>query len=187
MRKTRPTLAEFSPDVLAVDNQGQRLDAQNHKARELYRRLTLAPPMDHATRIAKIAAGETVAPVADDATQRREAANLCRDLEEARDLHHNQSHAVRHTALKALCKSVEAEHDAILKRMAVACVEAYAANSAFQELKDYLIAQGGLVGICLTDTAKIFGHANDRTSDFAIMLREFVTLGALSKMPEGIN
>jgi hypothetical protein len=187
MNKTRPTLAEFSPEVLADDTKTLKLDNQTREANERYRRLMVAPATDHATRIAKIAAGEDVTPSADDAIQRREAANLCRDLEEARGLRHNQSSAVRHKALKALCKSVESEHSAILKRMAVACVEAYAANSAFQELKDYLIAQGGLVGLCLTDTTTIFGHANDRTSDFAILLREFVSLGALGKMPEGIN
>lgn len=187
MKTARQPLAGFSSDVRASDLQGEKLNSMKHAARERLRSVRSAPPIDHATRIAKIAAGETVPPAADDIAERRNAENACRDLEEASELHHSTSRAIRFKALKELCKYCEPEHDAIVKRMAVACVELHAAISDFEELKDYLISQGGFVGICLTDTEKLFGRTNDRTSNFSMLLREFVQMKHLKEMPKGLK
>jgi hypothetical protein len=78
------------------------------------------------------------------------------------------------------------EEKAILKQMAPALVEAHAAMLQFLELKDYLIGEGGLVGICLSHPEKILGHPRDRTSDLAMLLREFVAMGVLDKMPKSL-
>jgi hypothetical protein len=107
-------------------------------------------------------------------------------MNEACDLHYNKSQPIKHRALGELAKTLIPEEKAILKRMGAALVEAHAAKRDFQELKDYLIGEGGLVGICLTDSDKILGHPNDRGSDLALLLREFVSLGVLDKLPKGL-
>jgi hypothetical protein len=187
MPTKRPTLAEFSPEVREDDIKTQRLAETINAANENYRGLLATPTKDHASHIASIADGGPVIPFADVASQKRDAATLCHDLAEAREQRHQKSLIVKRKALTELCKTFLPEQHAILKRMASGFVEAHAANLAFQELKDYLIGQGGLVGICLTDTAKILGHPTDRTSDFAMLLREFVSLGVLEKMPVGLK
>jgi hypothetical protein len=185
-KKNRPTLAEFSPEVLASDIQAQKLEAEKQAAYENYRRLLAAPVEDRATRIAKIAKGEAVAPPEDAELMKRAAANRCHDLKEACDLHYNNSRAVRYKPLTALCKTLLPEERAILKRKASALVEAQAANLDYQELKTYLISEGGVVGICLSNSEKILGSPTDRTGDLAFLLREFVSLGVLDKMPPGL-
>jgi hypothetical protein len=187
MTTKRPTLAEFSPEWRETEIKGQKLEAIKHAAYDDHRRLQTAPVEDHTARIAKIANGEAVAPYADRESQIRAAANRCHDMKGACDLHHNNSRAIKHKALTALCKSLLPEEHAILKRKASALVEAHAANREYQELKDYVIREGGLVGICLTDSEKILGHPDDRTSDLAMLLREFVSLGALDRMPDGLK
>lgn len=179
----RPTLADFSPEVLASDIQGQKLEANKHFAYDDHRRLLAAPAEDRAARIAKIANNEVVAAYDDHDSMVRAAANRCHDMKDACDLHYNNSRAIRQKALADLSKTLLKDERAILKRKALALVEAHAADVDHQELKDYLIGQGGLVGICLTDSAKVLGHPTDRSSDLAILLREFVSLGVLDKMP----
>lgn len=142
---------------------------------------------DHASHIASIAEGGPVVPFTDIASQTRDAATLCRDLNEAREQRHQQSRAVRQKALGELCKTLLPEQFATLKRMGAAFVEAHAANRDYQDLKDYLIGQGGLVGICLTHPEKILGHHRDRNSDLALLLREFVSTGVLDAMPAGLK
>jgi uncharacterized membrane protein len=188
MPTNRLTLEEFSPEVRASNIQGQKLNEARHAAREDYRRRLTTPanPAAHTDRIARLARGEAVEPVTDAASEQRDAANLCRDLEEACDLNHKQSQPIRQKALAELAKTLEPEERAILKRKASAMVEAHAANLEYHELKDYLIHEGGLVGICLTDSEKILGHPKDRTSDFAMLLREFVAMGVLDKMPKSL-
>jgi hypothetical protein len=187
MSTNRPTLAEFSLEWRENEIKGHKFEANKHAAYGDHRRLQAAPVEDQAARIAKIENGETVAPYADRDSQIRAAANRCYDMKEVCELHHNKSRAVKQRALTALCKSLLPEERAILKRKASALVEAHAANRDFQELKDYLIREGGLVGICLTDSEKILGHPKDRTSDLAMLLREFVSLGVLDRMPDGLK
>jgi hypothetical protein len=186
IKKNRPTLAEFDPDVLASDIQGQKLEKEKQASYEDYRNLLAAPVEDRATRIAKIAKGEAVAPPEDAELMKRAAASKCHDMKEACDLHHKNSHSVRYKALTALCKALLPEERAILRRQAAALVEAQAANLEYQELKTYLISEGGVVGMCLSHPEKILGLPADRSSDLAFLLREFVSLGVLDKMPPGL-
>jgi hypothetical protein len=102
------------------------------------------------------------------------------------DLHHANDQVIKQKALGALCKSLLPDERAALKRKAAALVEANAADLELQELKDYLLGQGGLVGICLTDSKKILGHPKDRGGDLATLLREFVAMGVLDKMPKSL-
>jgi hypothetical protein len=57
----------------------------------------------------------------------------------------------------------------------------------YRGLRQYLIGEGGLVGICLTDFDKVFGNPSDRNSNLGFMLQELVKLGALDKMPAGLK
>jgi hypothetical protein len=184
--KKRPTLAEFSPEVLADDIKGEKLHAQKRASNEAYRNLISAPVEDRAERIARIANGESVEPSEDRNALRRAAAGTCHDLEEACELHHRRSLPIRHKALSQLCKALKPEHDAILRRIATPLAEAAAVLPEFIELKDYLLQQGGVVGICLTRPEKLLGSPTDRASDLAMLLREFVGLGVLDRMPSGL-
>jgi hypothetical protein len=186
MSTNRPTLAEFSLEWRENEIKGQKFESNKHAAYDDHRRLQAAPVEDHTARIARIENGETVAPYADRDSQIRAAANRCHDMKEVCELHTNKSRAIKHKALTALCKSLLPEQYATLKRAAGASLELHASLRDYQDLKDYLIAQGGLVGICLTDTERVFGHPNDRTSDFAMLLREFIALGVLDRMPKSL-
>jgi hypothetical protein len=182
----RPTLAEFSLEVREDEMKNQTLAEKISASNETYRLLLATPAKDHASHIESMSDGGPVVAFADIASQTREAATLCRDLNEARGQRHQKSQAVRQKALTALCQTLLPEQFATLKRAAVASVELHAAIRDYQELKDYLIGQGGFVGICLTDTEKVFGHPADRASDFAMLLREFVSLGVLNAMPKSV-
>ncbi len=187
MSTKRSKLEEVSPEVRASNAQGQKLNEARHAAQEDYRRKQSTPtsPAEHTDRIARLAKGEVVEPSIDDAAAKRAAAYLCHDLEEACELHHKQF-PIKHRALGELAKTLLPEERSTLKRMAAGLVEAHLANRDFLELKDYLIGEGGLVGICLTDTERVLGHPNDRVSDLAILLRELVAVGALDKLPVGL-
>jgi len=189
MSTKRPTLEEFSPEVRASNIQSQKLNEANRTAREDYRRKRSAPtdPVDHKDRIAKLAAGVAVAPVPDAATELRAAANLCHDLEEACTLHHKQAQPITYKALGGLGKTVLSEERSALKRIASGLVEAIAGATEYQELEDYLIGEGGCVGVCMSNHSKILGHPRDRAGVVATLLREFVALGVLDKMPASLR
>jgi hypothetical protein len=184
----RIPLADSSPEVMASDIKGRKFEADRQAAYDNHRRILVSPIEDHAAYIAKVANGEKVPPYVDRDSQIRAAANECRDTTEVCNLHHKNSRSIRQKALAALCKTLVPEERAILKRKASALVEAHAAERDLQELRDYLIGEGGLVGICLTDSeSKILGRPSDRTSDLAMLLREFVSMGVLDKMPSGLK
>jgi hypothetical protein len=184
---TRPTLEEFSPEVLASKIKGQKFEADKQAAYDNYRRVQAAPIEDHAARIAKIANEEEVAPYVDRESRLRAAANECRDLTEVGDLHYKKSQTVRRTALAALCKTRLPEQKEILKRVGLSLGTLQAALVDYKDLQQYLISQGGLVGICLTDFDKIFGNPSDRNSNLGFMLQELVKLGGLDKLPAGLK
>jgi uncharacterized membrane protein len=186
MTTRRPILAVFSPEVRDDDIKTNQLVEKITAANENYRILRTTPIKDHASHIESMAEGGPVAPFDDIASQTREAAILCRDLNEAREQRHQKSRAVRQKALSELAKTLIPEERAILKRVGSALVEALAASAEHQELKEFLIGQGGLVGICLTRPEKILGHHKDRNSDLAMLLREFVAMGVLDKMPKSL-
>jgi uncharacterized membrane protein len=187
MTTRRPTLADFSREVRDDDIKTNQLVEKITAANENYRILRTTPIKDHASHIESIAEGGPVVPFADIASQTREAAILCRDLNEAREQRHQKSRAVRQKALSELAKTLIPEERAILKRAATGLGDFYVAYRGYQELQDYLIAQGGLVGICLTDFGKLFGHPNDRNSNLGMLFQELFKLGALDKMPAGLK
>jgi hypothetical protein len=189
MPTKRPTLAEFSPEVHAHNIQGQKLNEAKHAATEDYRRKLAAPnnTADRTDRIARLAKGEVIEPVIDDAAAKRNAANLCRDLVEACDLHHKQSQPIEHKARAALCKTLLPDEREMLKEAATGLGKFHAAFLNYHELKHYLLAEGGLVGICLTDFEKLFGNPTDRNSNLGMLFQELVKLGALDKMPAGLK
>jgi hypothetical protein len=187
MTTRRPTLAESSAEVRDDDIITAKLVEDITAANANYRRLRTTPINDHALYIESISNGGPVVPFEDVASQTREAAALCRDLNEAREKRHEQSRVVRQKALGALAKALLPEERAALKRVAVAGAEIHAALRDYHGIKEYLLQQGGLVGICMTDTEKVFGNPNDRLSDFAMLLREFVALGVLDKMPANLK
>lgn len=183
----RQTLAESSPEFFASDTQGQKLAAMKHAADADHRGSIAAPIEDHTARVEKIAKGEAVEPYVDRESRIRAAANRCHDIREACDVHHKNHQAIKQKALGELCKTLLPEERAALKRMGAALVEAHAANRDYQELRDYLIGQGGLVGICLTDTGKVLGHHADRGSDLSILFGELVSLGIINAKPAGLK
>ncbi len=180
-----PTLEEFSPEVRASKLLGQKHNEDRQAADNEHRRSLAAPIEDRTVRLAKIAKGEPVTPYVDRESQIRAVAYRCRETREVCDLHYTDDQVIKQKALGALCKTL-LEEKATLKRMATGLVQAHTANQEFQELKDYLIGQGGLVGICLTRPDKILGHPKDRTSDLALLLREFVAMGVLDKLPKSL-
>jgi hypothetical protein len=183
----RPTLAEFSPEVLASNIQGQKLAAMKHAADADHRGSISAPIEDHTARVAKIANGEAVEPYVDRESRIRAAANRCHDMREAGDVHYKQSQKVKQKAIGELCKTLLPEHTEILKRAAAGLSTLHAALVDHNELKHYLIGEGGLVGICLTDFEKMFGSPTDRNSEIGMLFQEFVSTGILKSMPAGLK
>jgi hypothetical protein len=186
MPTKRQDLAEFSPEVATSDIIGENINSQKNAANQEYRRQLAASPEDNGARIAKIAAGETVGPYIDPMIQKRATANLCRDLDEAAELHHKKDRAIRHKALTELGKALVPEEREYLKRIGAGLVDAHLANLGYQELKSYLIEQGGCVGICLTDTENVLGQSSDHNSHLAMLLRQLISLGVLNKLPRGL-
>jgi hypothetical protein len=187
MTTKRQKLSEFSPEVFESDKIGRLLESKKQAAYENYRNIAAPTIEDHAARIAKLAKDETVEPFVDTASLKRDAANVCHDMKEACDLHYKHARVVRYKALTAFCKTFLPEHKAILTEMALGLVQAHNANVKYQELKNYLIGEGGCIGICLTDTEKVLDDPKDRSSDLAQLLRELVTLGVLSTMPASLK
>jgi hypothetical protein len=183
----RPKLEDFSPEFLASNIKGRKINEDTRAADDDHRRLLAVPIEDRTARIAKIANGEAVAPYVDRESIVRAAADRCHDMRAAAALHHKLEQPIKHKALGELAKTFRQEERASLKRVANGIVEALAGACEHQELRDYFISQGGLVGICLTDLEKVIGHPRDRNSDLAILLKEFVAMGVLDKMPTGLR
>jgi hypothetical protein len=184
MTAKRPTLAEFSPEVLASTVKGDKLDVIKQSSYAEHRHAVAAPTEDNAARIERISNGEEVEPYVDRDTRIRTAANHCHDMQQVCERHHQLEQPIRQKALRELCKTFLPEERATYKPVAAASVELHAALRDYFGLKDYLIGEGGLVGICLNDgMERTFDHPTDRGSDFAMMLHEFVKMGVLDKIP----
>jgi hypothetical protein len=187
MPTNRPTLEEVSPEVRASNLLGQKHNEAKQAADDEHRRLQAAPIEDRTARLAKIAKGEPVAPHVDRETMLRTAANRCRETRDVCDLHHTNDQVIKRKALGDLCKSHLPEQKEILKRVGVSLSTLQAALVDYRGLRQYLIGEGGLVGICLTDFDRVFGNPSDRNSNLGFLLQELVKLGALDKIPAGLK
>lgn len=139
-------------------------------------------------RAEMIAAGET--PDAALATPQLDATlSKLGDVELAIKIHRDKMQKIRLDEGKRLCLELKPSYDVMAKRLAAALVEVYAADSDIFELKSGLMSQG--IGfypvVCNLDTESVFGSPNDKSTNFARLLRECVKYGFLKELPKALK
>jgi hypothetical protein len=107
------------------------------------------------------------------------------DIRVARTLQFEKEAKTRYREGTRLCLSLKPAFDASAKRFADALVVAHSAALEMNSLESKLKAQG--IGfypvVCNINTEKVIGWPTDKTSDFAILLRECVAMKHIKSMP----
>jgi hypothetical protein len=143
--------------------------------------------LDRAERIAKIAAGENHATSESIETKYANAVRKLADLKDAGEIAKANTAKVKQTESVKLLQSLQPDFQRLAKRFAEAAVVMHDTRIEMDELKSSLLGQG--IGfhpiVCDFDleAERVLGVSTDRASNFAILLRELVARGHLSKMP----
>ncbi len=179
-----------SPTVTTIENQRSRVRMRGNghakKIKEL-RSKKLAGENninDSAARLAMILADEEIPAASDiDAQITTEMLNWEATIEAERSLKPKLD-AARYEASTAILTGLKPEHDAVVKRLLAALVEASAANAELFQLSRDLVDKGvgRRCGVC--ELMPDFLGVPHKYSDFAEFMRSAVKAGYLSTLPK---
>jgi hypothetical protein len=149
------------------------------------RRLSSSPGEDRAARAAKIARGESFdsKPTAE---KIRELDSKILDIRAARAILADERNELRKAEEQQTRETYKDAVFAEYRQMAPALVQVLASLQKVENIKSALLARGfGFSGVpCAIDTDRVFaGSPFDKASELALLLRQFVELGLISKVP----
>lgn len=188
--KDIPVLEEWSADLANdVLREKQLTDAETTTEAEIKTIVSMQGTDSHRqVRAAIIAEGKTPPPDLDTPQLDAKIGQLG-DIRLARKIHREKMAETRRREGARLCLELKPAFDASAKRLAAAAVEAHAAVMDMTKLESNLKGQG--VGfyptVCNLDTESVFGYPTDRTSNFAMFLRECIQFKYLKEMPKELR
>jgi hypothetical protein len=145
---------------------------------------------DHAERAARIARGEPVPPLLDHTPARKVVLASLGEKRLAKELHSKSHEQILRSEQMTLRKSlVPAYNENVGKPLAEAFLRIHELLVLDETLRNDLHVQGcGFAGTpCTLYLEDVFGLPRDRSSHFSSLLRQCVTAGFISRLPEALR
>jgi len=177
------------PELEEVRIEQQRLDEIAARERRLNDRLqelrhTGQSNEEKEAQVAAVLAGQTIPNDMDVEAEIKKAHRELGAVQEAKLVAQGQLVSAQKAAARTICESLRPEHDKLYKKLCAALTEAQLAWSVLYAAERALAGQGaGFSGLFDPDPRDFLGAPTDRSSDFAIFMRDAARAGFCKELP----